>query len=68
MTHEEEKQQVFDALEATAPPAKNKSPFGQASATRQEISNHRDLLLRFLVEIDAEISVGELRDMLEEFD
>lgn len=55
--------EVWEALESTVA---NRKEY-KANATTIDILNHRDHLMRFLLEIDGEISVAELRDALEEY-
>lgn len=57
---------VWDALEATA--IQRAAGFVvPANASRRSILNHRDYLMRFLNEVDADISVAELREALEDY-
>lgn len=61
-------QEIFDALEATTTGRKQtRASFPIANAERRDILNHRDGLLRFLEEIDGDLSVSELREALEEY-
>lgn len=57
---------VWEALEATAQ-TPGSGILDKANASRRSILNHRDYLMRFLDEVDAEISVAELREALEEY-
>lgn len=38
-----------------------------ANASARDVLNHRDYLMRFLNEIDGNLSVAEVRDALEEY-
>lgn len=58
---------VHEALENTAPNAKAGKSFDRVTASKRDVLNHRDMLLRFLEDIDAGMSVGELREVLEEY-
>lgn len=60
-------QDVFDALEATTTGRKQYGWDYKANASRRDILNHRDALLRFLEEIKGDLSVSELREALEEY-
>lgn len=60
-----EQEQVFEALESTT--AAKQTPFAPATASQQEVRNHRDALVRFLNEIDANLSISELVDILEQY-
>jgi hypothetical protein len=55
---------IWDALEATANRKKTGS-FDSQIASRRDVLNHRDYLMRFLEEIDGEKSVAEVREALE---
>lgn len=57
---------VWEALEATAQ-VPGSGILDKANASRRSILNHRDYLMRFLDEVNAEISVAELREALEEY-
>lgn len=57
---------VWEALEATAQ-AGGSGILSRANASRRSILNHREYLMRFLDEVDADISVAELREALEEY-
>ncbi|NTG94220.1 hypothetical protein G6L92_15755 [Agrobacterium rhizogenes] len=61
-------QEIFDALEATTGGRKQGALWNaRANASRNDILNHRDSLLRFLEEIDGDISVADLREALEDY-
>lgn len=60
-------QDVFDALEATTIGRKQHSWDYKANPSQRDILNHRDSLLRFLEEIEGDLSVLELREALEEY-
>lgn len=58
---------VWEALEATAP---NRAPeiIGRrASATKNEVTLHRNALLRFLEEIDGDMTVADLCEALKDY-
>lgn len=55
--------EVWEALESTTANRKE----WKANAIAVDILNHRDHLLRFLVEVDGNMSVAELREALEEY-
>lgn len=60
---------VVEALEATA--VVNSSRRGKhdrGAANRWDVINHRDMLLRFLNELDPEDTVEEVRLALEEYE
>lgn len=58
---------VWDALESSAMPPgwPNVSP--PASPTREAVLGKRDALMRFLDEIDGDLSIAELREALEDY-
>ena len=58
---------VWEALEATAQVGGHRGFTERANASRRSILNHRDFLMRFLDEVNADISVAELRAALEEY-
>jgi hypothetical protein len=60
-------QDVWDALEATTPNRSRATVDPPANASRRDVTLYRDTLLRFLSELDAELSVGEIREALEEY-
>ena len=61
-------QEIHEALEATATGRKQGRMYdARANASKVDILNRRDSLMRFLEEIDGEISVAELRDALEQY-
>lgn len=60
-------QDVWEALEATASTPDSSRFMSPANASRRSIFNHRDYLMRFLTEVDGELSVAELREALEEY-
>lgn len=56
---------IWEALESTAamrPTSRNPDP---VTPSERDIRNHRDYLMRFLDELDSQMSVGEVRDALE---
>lgn len=58
-------QDIWEALEATA---HGRSKYGnERTASGQDIKNHRDYILRFLTELDAGLTVGEIREALDEY-
>ena len=57
---------VWEALEATAQ-TPGSGILDKANASRRSILSHRDFLMRFLDEVNADISVAELREALEEY-
>lgn len=61
-------QEIWDALEATTPSRSRKMIDPRANASKQDTSLHKDMLMRFLSELDADLSVGEVRAALEEYD
>lgn len=58
---------VWEALEATAQAGGAGGILSKANASRRSILNHRDYLMRFLDEVNAELSVAELREALEDY-
>lgn len=57
--------EIWEALEATT---HGRSKYGnERTASTQDARNHRDYLLRFLTELDAGLTVGEIREALEEY-
>ena len=58
---------VWEALESTAPNSKEGRSFERVTASKRDTLNHRDFLMKFLEEIDGELSVGELREALEDY-
>lgn len=64
------KNQIFEALEAFAPVKKMRRSFqleGTDIASNEEILAFRDTLIRFLDELDGDLSIIELREALEEY-
>ena len=57
---------VWEVIEASAI-AKGTGITAKANASRQEVLNHRDYLLRFLTEVDGDLNVGDLVYILEEY-
>lgn len=57
-------QEITEALESTAPSSDQRYSEKPANASVRDIYAHRDYLMRFLTELDAEITVGELRAVL----
>lgn len=63
-----DEQEIADALESTAPNRGNRGRFGDpATASPADVRLYRDTLLRFLEEIDGDLSVSELRLALENY-
>ncbi len=60
-------QDIWDALEATTTGRKQGDAFAKVNASARDILNHRDYLMRFLEELDGDLSVAELRAALEEY-
>lgn len=63
-----EMEQVHEALESTALNTDNAYIAKRSTVKKREILNHRDTIMRFLEELDAEMSIGELREALEHYD
>lgn len=61
-------QEIIEALESTAPNKDERYIGKRANTSVREIHAHRDYLMRFLNELDAGITVGELRDALENYE
>ena len=61
-------QDIIEVLEATATNSKagNFSNLN-ANTSYRDIQNYKNSIMRFLEELDAEITVGELRGVLEEY-
>lgn len=55
--------EIWEALESSVASRKEY----KANATRVDTLNHRDMLMRFLEELDGELSVAEVRDALGEY-
>lgn len=55
--------EIWEALESTVAGRKEY----KANATRIDTLNHRDYLMRFLCELDGELSVAEVREALQEY-
>ncbi|MBO9099972.1 hypothetical protein J5287_11905 [Rhizobium sp. K1/93] len=61
-------QEIYEALEATAAGRKQgRMCDARANASKTDILNRRDSLMRFLEEVDGDLSVAELRDALEQY-
>lgn len=60
-------EEIIEALESTAPNRKAGDQFGRTNASARDIRLHRDYLMRFLDELDGGITVGELRNVLEDW-
>jgi hypothetical protein len=58
---------VIEALESTTPNRKAGDMFSRTNANKYEIRNHRDYLLRFLSELDSELTIGEVREILDDY-
>ncbi|WFS01618.1 hypothetical protein [Rhizobium tumorigenes] len=61
-------QEIYEALEATATGRKQGRMYdARANASKTDVLNRRDSIMRFLEEVDGELSVAELRDALEQY-
>jgi hypothetical protein len=60
--------EIWDALEALAIPKKSGFIGVGANATKREITNQRDHLMRFLDQLDGDLSVAELREALDNYE
>lgn len=61
-------EEIIDALESTAGNRKNHGRIGDpAVPDKQDITDWRNRLMRFLEELDADITVGEIRSVLEDY-
>jgi hypothetical protein len=58
---------VWDALESSALPPGWPQVSPPATATRESVLNRRDMLMRFLEEIDGDLSVADVREALEDY-
>jgi len=58
---------IIEALESTAY-APSGGIIERANASRRDILNYKKSLLRFLEELEAEITVGEIRAVLGEYE
>lgn len=56
-------EEIIEALEASA----MRRNSNRSTASRRDIANHRDMLMRFLDELDGSLSVSEVREALEEY-
>ncbi|WP_223478715.1 hypothetical protein [Oricola indica] len=62
-------EQIWEALESSAPLPRKSSAFGQrATPERSAILAQRKHLLGFLENIDGDLSVAELREALEDYE
>lgn len=62
-------EEVWEALEATAINKKDGAGFSstRANASKYEVINHKNLLLRFLGELDDSMSVRDVIEALENY-
>lgn len=60
-------QEIWDALEASTTNSKTGS-FERQTPSKRDHLNHRDKLLRFLGEVDPQLSIGEVIAALEEYE
>lgn len=58
---------IWEALESTAMVPDARSMRNHVTASAYSVRLYRDSLMRFLEDMDAEISVGEIREALEEY-
>lgn len=65
-----EMEAVHEALESTAVSRRANSGISQEirSATKRDILNHRNYIIRFLDEVDPMLSIAEVRAALESYD
>lgn len=61
-------QEIIEALESTAPSRADRYISKSANTSKRAITNYRDYLMRFLTELDAGLTVGEIRDVLDQYD
>lgn len=60
--------EVWEALEGSATaPSGPRYLNKRATATKSEVVGHRDQLVRFLAEIEGDMTVAELREALDEY-
>lgn len=60
---------IIEALEmATAAPTSHGGIPDHANASRRDILNYKRSIMRFIGELDAELTVGEIRAVLEEYE
>ena len=64
-------EEVWEALETTIGPKSDRlrsfDPNRPATANAREVAAWRDSLMRFLTELSADMTVGEVREALEEW-
>ncbi|KQT52245.1 MULTISPECIES: hypothetical protein [unclassified Aureimonas] len=59
---------VWEALEATTPSGRKPSAARQIGGpTKREHNEHRDRIMRFLGEVEGDMTVAEVREALEEY-
>jgi len=58
---------IIEALENAAPNSAGRID-APANASRRDILNYKRSLMRFLEELDAELTIGEIRSVLEEYE
>lgn len=58
---------IWEVMEAYTTPS-NTNMFGSVTASRRDKLNARASIMRFLEELDAGLTVGELRDALEDYE
>lgn len=61
-------QEIVEALETTATNADQSYIGKKANTSKRAIHAHRDTLMRFLSELDAGLTVGEIRSVLEDYE
>ena len=61
-------QDIWDALESTATNSDRKLIDPRANASKRDVRLWRDHIMRFLDELDAELTIGEVREALSEYD
>lgn len=59
---------IIEALENAAVSPTGHGILEPANASRREILNYRRHLMRFLEGLDAELTIGEVRGVLEEYE
>lgn len=58
---------IIEALEASAPNSATAAIDPRANASRRDVLTHRDRIMRFLDELDGDLSVSEVRSALEDY-
>ena len=61
-------QDIWGALESTATNSDRKMIDPRANASKRDVRLWRDHIMRFLDELDAELTIGEVRETLSEYD